>query len=247
MWLTDGVSVMAVVATSPAKTAGLRPDDQLVSVNGRALPVFAVSTAPNRITLENAQARLVEAMLAGPVTLGVSGRDGSREIRFAAAMGCASQIELVPVEAVNAWADGSRVTVGEGLLRHSETDDDLAIVIAHEMAHNLLHHRRRLANYGIGRSGLLPMTAAGSRAMRQTEEEADQLAVELATGAGYDLSGSVSFLRKLLDPKQPLTTTHPAPDRRLALLRTAIAQAASQRGLPLMANTASRGLVSGRM
>lgn len=241
--LTGGVGVMAVVATSPAEAAGLRPDDQIVSVNGRTLAAVVISARPDRISLEKAQALLVEALVRGPVSLGVLGRNGSRTVSFAAATGCASKVELVPGDAANAWANGNLVTVSEGLLRQSKTDDDLALVIGHEMAHNILHH----ADNGILRSGLLPMAAAGSRAMRQSEEAADRLAVKLATRAGYDLSRSVSFLRGLLDTKQPLATTHPKPDRRLALLRAAIAEAAGQRGPPPVAKTASKDLVSGRM
>src|ERR1700712_1892643 len=116
-----------------------------------------------------------------------------REVRFTAAVGCPSNVEFVPDDAVNAWADGSRVMVSAGLLRYCATDSDLALVLAHEMAHNLLHHRQRLAAEGITTDVAPPITSAGMREMRETEEEADRFAVDLATTAAYDLSDAPTF------------------------------------------------------
>jgi len=122
--------------------------------------------------------------------------------------------------------------VSEGLVRHSATDDDLALVIGHEMAHNLLHHRRRLAAEGVLANRLLPLTEAGTAAMRETEEEADRLAVSLAANASYDLSGAASFLTELMDGTGAVATTHPDPARRLTLLRSAIADVRSGHNPP---------------
>ena len=78
-------------------------------------------------------------------------------------------------------------------------------------------------------NGLLPLTAAGSRKMRETEEEADRLAVHLVDTAAYDLSDAESFMGGLLDGALPVAATHPDPERRLALLRTAITEAGRMR------------------
>ena len=219
------VSVMTVVASSPAAKGGLVSGDQLLAVNGRALQEERVSITPSRAGVDSAQALLIDAMRRGAVTLRVSGTAGEREVRFAAEAGCPSNVELVPGDAVNAWADGTGVMVSEGLLRLCEFDDDLALVLAHEMAHNLLHHRERLAAKGIATDGLLPLTAAASQEMRMTEEEADLLAVSLVTTAAYDLSNAEAFMSGLLAHALPASATHPRPDRRLGLLRTAIALA----------------------
>jgi predicted Zn-dependent protease len=164
---------------------------------------------------------LGEELRRGTVTLRVSTPEGDRDVRFGAVFGCPSNVELVPGDAVNAWADGSRVIVGEGLLRLCATDADLALVIAHEMAHNLLRHRERLP---AASSGLLASTGAGSAAMRESEEAADRLAVGLAKAAAYDLSGAEPFLSRLLDRALRPAPTHPDRERRLALLRAAIAE-----------------------
>ena len=94
---------------------------------------------------------------------------------------------LIPGDAVNAWADGARIVVGEGLLRRCGSDADLALIVAHEMAHNLLHHRQRLAALGVSADPSAPVSTAAAVQVRETEEEADRLAVQLASEAGYDL------------------------------------------------------------
>jgi hypothetical protein len=228
------VGVMAVVAGSPAAQAGLRAGDQLVSVNGRALPANGGSaTVPTNASVEVAETVLLGEMAKGPVTLVVASAKGQRTVRFSAETGCRSTIELVPGDLVNASADGEKVMIDAGLLARCVTEDDLAMVIAHELAHNLLHHAARLAQAGITTHGL-PVAGSALAEMRATEEEADRLGVRLATAAGYDLTGVAAFLGALetAGGADRAAATHPAPARRLALLTAEIAAAKSAPGQP---------------
>lgn len=220
------MNVMAVVAGSPAAKAGLAADDQLVSVNGRELGAQApVAGRPTRFFVERAQRILFEEMEKGPVSLRISGPDGLHDIRFTADVGCAAKVELVPGKDINAWADGERVVVSAGLFEKCRSDDDLALVIAHEMAHNLLRHSQRLASARRAQSRLFLPSGAGLATMRETEEEADRHAVRIALAAGYDLREAATFLRGLMEAHSSagVADTHPAPDRRLTLLRAALA------------------------
>ncbi len=227
--LGDRVGVMAVVDASPAAKAGLKPGDRLVAINGRAFDRVSADAAPTRASVDHALGMLAAEMARGDVTLRVRAPgDGERDVRFAAEYGCASAVEFAPGGGANAWADGARVMISDGLLLRCASDADLAFVIGHEMAHNLLGHRQRLAAMGVMANSLLPLTDSGSAAMRETEEEADRFAVTLAAGAGYDLSGAAAFIGGLLSRTAPTATTHPAIGRRLALLHAAIA--AVQRG-----------------
>lgn len=217
--LGRGAGVMAVVAGSPADIAGLQTGDSILAVNGSVIG----DAGDGRAAIDRAEQALVAAMRGGAVNLLVARGDATRDIRFTADNGCGANVELIVGDAVNAWADGSRVLIGGGLLRQTTNDNDLALVIAHEMSHNLLHHRQRLAGEGVARNGLLPLTAGQSLAMRATEEEADRLAVQLAAAAGYDLSGGEAFIAGLMGNAAVQGNTHPALPRRLALLRAAIA------------------------
>jgi hypothetical protein len=225
--LGAGIGVMAVVPNSPAAIAGLRAGDQLVSVNGVALAETTPASLPSNAAVIAARQVIVAAMARGRITLRVTGAAGDRVLNFTAEAGCPANVELVPGSSVNAWADGKGVVISSGLLERCATDDDLALVIAHELSHNLLHHSARLAAAGFVRNGLLRADGPGSAAMRQTEEEADALAVRLVAAAGFDLTHAGSFMAGLLERSEsgPSDTTHPAPARRLALLTAEITAA----------------------
>ena len=222
------VGVMAVVAGSPAQRSGLAADDQIVAVNGRALTVAdaAAVAAPNRTAVAFAQSILATEMAKGEVVLRISRAGAIHDVRFTANAGCASNVELVTGGEVNAWADGQRVVVSDGIVAHCDSDGALALVIGHEFAHNLLHHSERLAAAGSA-NRRLSLTGTGSAGMRKTEEEADRLGVRLASGASYDLSNALPFVADLLgsDGAVARAGTHPAPARRLALLKAEIAAA----------------------
>jgi len=211
-------AVLAVVAGSPAERAGLAPDDALVSVNGRLLDSDAGAGPPTSDRTDRAQAAITLAAKTGPVTLGVLRAGRPIAIVFGAASGCRSDVALVPDQRVNAWADGESVIVAGGLLARCRTDDELAIVIGHEMAHNILGHARPAASDA--RPG------HGNVEMRATEEGADALAIRLSAAAAFDLRGAVSFLGGLLaNVDAPRADdTHPDTKRRLALMSAAILQ-----------------------
>jgi hypothetical protein len=221
--------VMAVVPLSPADKAGLKADDQLVSVNGRVIGPGAGDRrhGPTRAFVERSQETILEEMKTGTVTLRVSGAGVLRDVRFVAELGCTSNVELVPGDDVNAWADGERVVVSAGLLARCTTDDDLALVIAHELAHNLLGHSRKRAASGSSKGTVMKLLGTGPAMMRAREEEADRLAVRMATAAAYDMAHTEMFMKGLLNGRKSTADagTHPSPDRRLAVLRAEIARA----------------------
>jgi hypothetical protein len=227
--LGSGIGVMAIVPGSPAERSGLAADDELVRVNRRSLRVTATAAdaGSTRAPVEFAERVLAEEMAKGPVILGVTGPRGVRDLRFTADSGCASAVELATDAASNAWADGERVVISVGILAHCASDGDLALVIGHELAHNLLHHGRRRA----GAQSAAPRrpSRTGLAASRKREEEADGLGVRLASRAGYDLGDAPSFLAGLLHSEAgDRAQTHPETARRLALLRAEIAAAGSK-------------------
>ncbi len=221
--------VMAVVPLSPADKAGLKADDQLMSVNGRALSAGAADPRhqSTRAFIERSQGIILEEMKTGEVTLRVSSAGGLRDVRFVPELGCTSNVELVPGSEVNAWADGERVTISTGLLAQCITNDDLALVIAHELAHNILRHSQKLAAAGGSERKEMGLLGSGSAMMRQTEEDADQLAIKMATAAAYDMSQAEAFMSRLLVGRNiaSMAGTHPTSDRRLKMLRAEIAVA----------------------
>ncbi|HYR25453.1 MAG TPA: M48 family metallopeptidase, partial [Aquabacterium sp.] len=137
---------------------------------------------------------------------------------------------------------GGKVTFYTGLIvRTSATDDELAAVMGHEIAHALREHTREKISQssalGAARSiglTILGADAATQRAAQATqqlaldlpfsramESEADALGLELAARAGYKPRGAVTLwekMAKLSTGGPAFLSTHPeSQDRRNAL------------------------------
>src|SRR6185369_7835860 len=113
-------------------------------------------------------------------------------------------VAVLEDETVNAFAlPGGHVFVLTGLLKKSQSPDEVAGVLAHELGHVVLRHHLRTAmrSLGVGAAasvvlgdtgGLAALLASGSGQpldlafSRDQESEADEFAVELAATAGFD-------------------------------------------------------------
>ncbi len=154
---------------------------------------------------------------------------------------------LITTESINAFAaPGGFVLVTSGLVKSLHSEDELAFVIAHEMAHVLRGHhykvvlRQKLAQQaaqslqstGVGVDAALSQASAEIYARgldKGAEFEADRVGVELMARAGYDPAAAVGVLERLYsikgnDPRAELLfSTHPSPAERLdALLQSGL-------------------------
>lgn len=156
--------------------------------------------------------------------------------------------EKKPVEdpLVNALSlPGGYVYVFKGLMDRIRDDDQLAAVIAHEIAHVTARHsiKRLQASYGSLVAVLAAMQVNGGLAgginmatmsmffdySQQDELQADALGVKYMKAAGYDPQGMLRMLEVLqdYDRKQPprpkmFGRTHPYVHQRLAAVGRAI-------------------------
>jgi len=154
---------------------------------------------------------------------------------------------LVKTGSVNAFAvPGGFVLLTSGLVESLRSEDELAFVIAHEMAHVLQRHhykvvlRQKLAERAM--KGLQQAGGGVDAALSQAsgeiyargldkgaEFDADRIGVELMTQAGYDPAAAMGVLERLQsmkgdDPRAELLfSTHPSPGERLdTLLRSGL-------------------------
>ena len=141
---------------------------------------------------------------------------------------------------VNAWAmAGGKMALYTGLVdKVKPTDDELAQVLGHEIAHALAKHSAEkmsvamastigvLAvgvaadNKGLALSGaaLAAALAVEKPNSRAAESEADRIGIELAAKAGYDPRAAITLWQKMAKvggqgPPQFLST-HPSPANR---------------------------------
>lgn len=145
---------------------------------------------------------------------------------------------------LNAFAaPGGVVVVFSGLIRSAGSAEELAGVLAHEVAHAELRHSLRGMVKSLGLRALVSMLtgdASGGvfadaatrltelRFSREAELEADDEGLRRLVKARIDPNGMLSFYRKLASERRlsppPLLSTHPATGERLERLRREVAQ-----------------------
>ncbi len=152
---------------------------------------------------------------------------------------------------VNAWCmAGGRMAVYTGLLlKVDPTDDELAQVMGHEIAHALANHTAErmsvamASQAGVLAAGILLDQSAATIATaavaaqvavnlpnsRAAETEADRIGIELAARAGYDPRAAITLWQKMAavgggkGPPQFLST-HPSDASRQQALAKLVAQ-----------------------
>ena len=156
------------------------------------------------------------------------------------------EIHVVDRGVVNAYTVGAgKIMVYRGLIEHlALSEDELAFVIAHEMAHNLrLHARENLSNVlpfyaaGIGLSQALSpwgsamiMDYGVDKNMTRTKEiEADRIGLELMARAGFQPTAAANSFAKFYQqetmvrdamaylkviPRSSYLRTHPLSEER---------------------------------
>lgn len=164
------------------------------------------------------------------------------------------ETHVISTSEVNAWCmPGGKIAVYTGLLDQVKpTDDELAAVIGHEMAHALREHSREQASHQMAEQAALQIVGAVANLpdiatqlapmvfdltvnlphSRTDESEADRIGVELAARAGYDPRAALALWQKMqkVGGSQPpkLLSTHPPTADRIQEL-----QQVTERLMPL--------------
>jgi predicted Zn-dependent protease len=155
------------------------------------------------------------------------------------------ETNVITAKEVNAWCmPGGKIAVYTGLIeRLQATDDELAAVMGHEIAHALREHGRERASQAQAQGMIIGVVGAVAGVSgttldltrvvvdltfnlpnsREHETEADRIGVELAARAGYDPRAAISLWEKMgkLDGGQPpeWLSTHPNHATRISDLR----------------------------
>jgi len=221
--LTNGIGVLGLVPDSAAAQAGLQIDDEILSVGGHSVEDASAQTAGSKSSwrMERFQNAMQAALDVGPTKLLIRRHGDLRTIFLNGQPGCGGRLSLTNSSVQNAWSDGTHVVVTIGMSQMAASDDEIAFVIAHEMAHNILDHSRnsdkRMGIFGFGR---------GLARAKRSEIEADRFAVRLMRDGGYGPAGGVAFLRKASRRMWwSISFDHPGFGKRIRTVKAAIAAA----------------------
>ena len=134
------------------------------------------------------------------------------------------EVNVITSNELNAFCmPGGKIMVYSGLINQLNlTDDEIAIVLGHEIAHALREHSREQvsqamaaqAAIGLGAAllglgqGSADLAGAGYEALiatrfsRADETEADRIGLELTARAGYDPRAGVTLWQKMINASQ---------------------------------------------
>ncbi|QPQ54446.1 peptidase M48, Ste24p [Allosphingosinicella flava] len=242
---TDTPVVLLVAPGSAAERAGLKVGDRIAAMAGQTLAA-APSKKRSYARIKAFEERLESLLAQGPVDLIIAGDGQARTITLQPETGCASRVQLIPARRLNASADGTYAQLTTGIVAFAKNDDELALIVAHEMAHNILGHRARLDAQNVSR-GLLKTFDGSAGKIKVTEKEADYLALYLMARAGFDIGAAPGFwdrYGRAMGPGFLSDGTHPGRGARMEAAKRAIAeiqakQAAGQPLVPELPVTAS--------
>lgn len=216
------VAFALILPDSPLTLAGVAPGDGLVAINGTAIAKRPGLT--NMPLRDSAHAMLAES-LGGPLNLTVVRAGTETHIDLHPARQCRALVEVLVDEGRAARSDGRIIQIGLGLMKQA-SDDDVAAVFAHELAHSVLHHRDRLAGAGVSK-GLAGEFGRHRQLGAEAEIEADRLSVHLLANAGYDPRIAPAFWRgtsgRKLDAGLLRSRIYASPEQRAMILEREIA------------------------
>jgi len=253
---SDTVIIVSVARGSAAARAGIDVGDRVIGVSDGTAPrgpnaasqlARAIATrgpAAPRLTLHHGDTTFLMDASARREARATGGAPSSdTHVTVPADTVCGYNLTTSRKDEVNAWADGSNVIVTSAMLRFVTDNDELAAVLAHEIAHNALGHILAQQSRIDGSFGAIVDTSAAVRAMNAKgetgkqpmdvgslvfsqvqERDADDVAMYLLARAGRRV-GEVTNLWRHVAQHNPANVKyvgmHPTTKQRLTRLERA--------------------------
>ena len=201
---SDDAKIVAIVKNSPAQLADVKIRGSVKSIAGKSF----TDTSSKGIGKMTKAMREVVPGTPTVFRLDRNGRTVVAEITPVAA--CDYPVTLMIDDTLNAFADGKAIYVTKGMMRFVHSDNELALVVGHELAHNTMQHisaKKRnywlgtifdiiAAGYGVDTQNLFGKV--GMNAYSQDfESEADYVGLYYVARGGYDMSEAPAFWRRM--------------------------------------------------
>ena len=248
---SDTLIITGIAAGSPAERSGLRVGDRLSGVAGVAAPIGRTATVEfAKLVSPRPASKGAPPLASEPLRLAVrrGGGEmapGAMELSVPPDTTCAYVASAVKDDMLNAWADGRQVVVTTAMMRFTGADDELAVVVAHEIAHNAMRHidaKQKNATAGALFGAILDIAAAtqgvntggdfansgaamGAMTYSQDfEREADYVGMYILARSGRAFANAPDFWRRMAQESPgsiKYASSHPtSAERFLRLERT---------------------------
>lgn len=217
-------------------------DEQILSLSNQQYTRYMASAKVSVDAANTAMVKRVGQRLANAVTSYLTANGMGDEVK-----NYKWEFNLVQDNAANAFCmPGGKIVVYEGLLKYTQTEAGLAVVLGHEIAHAVAKHsaerisKQLQQQYGaavlgnvLGASGVSQSVSQiaqvgfglGSQLTtlhysRKNESEADYMGLVFAAIAGYDPRVAVGFWQRMAAGKQSsqpeFLSSHPSDAKRIA-------------------------------
>jgi len=173
----DGIYIRSVRPGTSAAQQKLGAGDQIIAVNENPISTDRLMDTYNRAVLRNG----FESVLSKVKIRTPEGQEFLARIRPDTA--CDIPAKVVFSQDINGHTDGQDVLITSALMRAVPDDTNLALVVAHEMAHVIAGHEAQIQSQAL-------------------ELEADRMALVLMMRAGYDIEGAVAYWENAAHPHE---------------------------------------------
>ena len=237
--LTEGVHIANVASGSVSDIAGLKEGDVILSIDGWMTPVG--KEAPEKFDEKLAQI----GKYGTPVEFNIRRGTIEKKVAVSPTQSCAFKVKLSPDDVKNAYADGKNIVIYKGMMDFFKTDEEIALVVSHELAHNSMNHMDAKKKNSIlgGVFGVLLDVAAAAGGVNtngeftrmtmeagagaysvEFEQEADYVGLYFMATAGYKIDDAPLFWRRMATNNSQaisMKSSHPTtPDRFVAIEST---------------------------
>ena len=252
------VSIINIVKNSPADKAGLTVGDIILELEG-----FTFPEGKNALKKISKHFKDFEEKEIKKIKIDRNGQILKFDINQIKI--CNYPIIFTQDKIVNAYADGKSIIMTQGMVDYAKDDNEIALVIAHELAHNDRGHldAKKKNTLIMGSIGFIldlmtiyysggtaggdaqnteMWSKIGSEAYSvEFEKDADYGGVYYAYRAGYDISNVKNFWERIgsENPKQiAISSTHPATAERYLQIEKTVQEINKKKsdGLALIPN-----------
>lgn len=224
------MTVISVVPGGAADVAGVKARDVLLT----AWEVPFNSESRNTISehLRNSEAQWDQV----PLRLRRAGQ--TMQLTVKPPMACDYPTSVTDANVLNAVADGENIFVTKGMMNFVHTEDELALVVSHEMGHNVMRHaeaKRKNSTLGMLGDIALAIASRGNYSgssfaqlaaqtyTKEFEAEADYVGLYILANAGYAYAEAPKFWRRMAvaapaNIRGSAGSTHPSTAYRMVAL-----------------------------